>query len=143
MGNSGGVPRSDVIGENMKKQQEFITENQKLLLERQMIMQQLLHERKAAMELARSRETFNWVVAYVTPPSIVLLTNAVKFRNPRLLLLLLPLCLGFGYQLDMAYGTKLSRIRSDAEKLINEKKSSLRLPNGAVTYEEVEFYRSK
>ena len=57
-----------------------------------------------------------------------LITDALLLSMPSIFLL----------QYDMVYGTKLARIRKDAELMIQEQNSLLGLPNGNVTLAEVE-----
>lgn len=130
----------------MKEQQKFMKETQRENMERQMAMQQLMQQRQMAMQLARTREMFYWVASFAGTVGLVLVAGAMKTGNPRLLGPLLPLGFGVGYQYDLVVGNKLKRIRDDAEFLIREQNSSttgqLRLPNGPLTFDEVEEKRA-
>jgi uncharacterized iron-regulated protein len=53
-----------IMGKAMEKNQEFMTENQSIMLERQIQMQNQMRERMMATQIARSREMFTWVGAF-------------------------------------------------------------------------------
>lgn len=52
------------MDDNMQKNQEFMAENQRVMLERQMHMQNQMRERMVAMQIARTREMFAWLVSF-------------------------------------------------------------------------------
>ena len=122
----------------MEAQKEFQMEGQATMLKRQIAMQQLLMQRQMAMQVAKSREMFNWIAAFAGTVSFGLLAGAARTRNPKLLAPLLPMGFGTGYLYDMAHGTKMARIREDAARMIVEQDPMLSLPCGAVTFTEVE-----
>lgn len=132
-----GVILGKAMDENLKKNQEFMTEMNRITVERQIHMQNQMRERMAAMQVAKAREMFMWlgsfygisalamVAGYVRRPQYVLnlkqwlcICRFRKSRRPAVIAPLLPLTFVVGYQADMAYGNKLKRIRSEAESIL-------------------------
>ena len=124
--------------DSMDKQMAFQAKNQRAMLEKQIVMQQLIQQRQMAMQIAKSREMFNWIGAFGATVTVALTAAAAKKKNPVILSPLLPLAFGVGYFYDMAHGSKMRRIRRDGTQMIVEQDSILMMPNGAVTLEEVE-----
>uniref|UniRef100_A0A1X7TSB4 Uncharacterized protein n=1 Tax=Amphimedon queenslandica TaxID=400682 RepID=A0A1X7TSB4_AMPQE len=61
MGSFFTKPMSNVMDENMKKQQEFQLSAQKMQMERQMMMQVQMRNKGVAQQLSMAREAFNWI----------------------------------------------------------------------------------
>jgi hypothetical protein len=68
----------------------------------------------------------------------LLVVGALRRKNPALLGPLLPLSFVFAYQWDLAYGTKMVRIRKEAEKILASEQHLLDLPGGAPTVHEID-----
>lgn len=67
--------------------------------------------RRVALQIARAREMLNWFGTFYAVASVGMLTGFRHTRKPGVLVPLLPLTFIFGYQVDMAYGNKLLRIK--------------------------------
>ena len=52
------------IDDTFQKQQDYMAELQKVMLERNIQMQNEMRERMMAQQLARSREMFQWLVSF-------------------------------------------------------------------------------
>lgn len=116
------------LDDNMAKQQAFMVENQKTMMERNMQMQNYMREMQMAMQIARARDLFHfWAVFY----SIALPMSAAGFRrtrNPAALVPIIPLTFVVGYFGDMAYGTKMKRIVDDADVILKAEQNLLKMP---------------
>jgi len=129
------------MDENMKTQQEFQARTQLLMLERQAAMQQLAMERQLSMQLARAREMFNWVLSVDALVSTGLIVGLIKTRKPALLAPLLGINTATAYQYDLCHGSKMRRIRGDAEHILKHERELITLPNGLITVKDIEKYR--
>ena len=74
-------------------------------------MQNQMRERMAAMQIAKNRELLNWFGSFYLLTAAGMLTGYKKSRRPGILVPLVPLSFIFAYQIDLAYGNKLHRIR--------------------------------
>ena len=52
------------MDDNMKKQQEFMLEMNRIGMERQIQMQNQMRERQAAAQIAKAREMFYWLSTF-------------------------------------------------------------------------------
>jgi len=91
-------------------------------------MQNQMRERMVAMQIARSREMLNWFGSFYALTAIGMFTGYKKSQKPGILVPLLPLSFILAYQIDLAYGSKLHRIRGEAENIINYESELLELP---------------
>ena len=66
---------------------------------------------RVALQIARTRELLNWFGTFYTVAAAGMLTGFHRSRKPGVLVPLLPLTFILGYQIDMAYGNKLMRIK--------------------------------
>ncbi|XP_057299660.1 plasminogen receptor (KT)-like [Hydractinia symbiolongicarpus] len=138
-----GSQMRETMEENFKKNQEFMLATQKMQLGRQMAMQQLMQQRMMAVQLARQREMFNWVAAFTGTTSVVLLLGFMRKKNPAALAPLLPLGFITAYQYDAVYGDKMTRIRADAEYILDEQSNMVEFPRGKLKLEDVEKFRNQ
>ncbi|XP_053322091.1 plasminogen receptor (KT) [Spea bombifrons] len=132
---------SRAVDENMKKQQEFMMMNSQLQLERQILMQNQMRERQMAMQIAWSREFLKYYGTFFTLAAISLTAGAIKSKKPALFVPIVPLGFVFAYQMDMGYGTLVSRMKGEAENIIEKENSLLALPSGLPTFESIEKER--
>ncbi|XP_054764906.2 plasminogen receptor (KT)-like [Lytechinus pictus] len=130
------------MDESFKKNKEFMTEMQVTTVQRQIQMQNKMRERGMAMQLAGSRELFNWLASFYGVVAVAGLAGAAK-GSKAALVPLIPLTFLVGYQWDYCFNTKVERIRNEAECILNEEPSILSLPNGLPTFEDIEAARTK
>ena len=64
---------SKAMDENMKKQQEFMLEMNRIGIERQIQMQNQMRERQAAAMIAKSREMFYWLSTFYLLASVAMI----------------------------------------------------------------------
>ena len=64
---------SKAMDENMKKQQEFMLEMNRIIIERQIQMQNQMRERQAAIMIAKSREMFYWLSTFYVLASVAMI----------------------------------------------------------------------
>ncbi|XP_055009475.1 plasminogen receptor (KT) [Boleophthalmus pectinirostris] len=126
---------------NLQKQQEFMLHNARLQMERQIMMQNQMRERQMAMQIAWSREFLKYFGTFFSVASLGLCVGAIKKRKPVLLGPIVPLGFIFAYQLDMAYGTLVHRMREEAESIMASEGDRLDLPLGIPTFESIEKAR--
>lgn len=127
--------------ENWRKNQEFITEMNKVTLERQIHEQNQIRERLMAMQLARAREILYWFGSFYVIASAGMLAGFKRTLKPGVLAPILPLTFVLAYQADMAYGNKLHRIRLEAENIMQFENDLLELPCGLPTASSVDQSR--
>ena len=68
-----GMFMSKAMDENMKKQQEFMLEMNRIGMERQIQMQNQMRERQAAAMIAKSREMFYWLSTFYVLASVAMI----------------------------------------------------------------------
>ncbi|KAI8773234.1 plasminogen receptor (KT) [Biomphalaria glabrata] len=129
------------MDENLKKNQEFMLKTQQLQLERQLAMQNEIRERQMAAMIAKSRDVFWFYTTFETLFSTGLTLGALRTKRYSLLVPIIPLSFIFAYQWDLAYGSKLTRIREMADRIIDEEHHLLELPHGLPTFSSVEAAR--
>ncbi|XP_047115207.1 plasminogen receptor (KT) [Schistocerca piceifrons] len=115
---------------NLKRNQEFMTEMNKVAVERNIHMQNFMRERQMAMQIARAREQLYWFGSFYILATMGMVAGYRRSRKSGVLAPLLPLTFVLAYQADMAYGSKLHRIRSEAEMIMNHEADLLDLPCG-------------
>ncbi|XP_027490905.1 plasminogen receptor (KT) isoform X2 [Corapipo altera] len=98
---------SKAMNDSLKGQQEFM----RLQLERQLVLQNLMRERQAAMQIASTREFLKYFGTFFGLSAVVLTAGAMKKKNPAFLMPVVPLGFVFAYNCDMGYGTLLQRVK--------------------------------
>lgn len=136
-----GILASKVMDQNLKKQQEFMLHNARIQMERQILMQNEMRERQMAMQIAWSREFLKYFGGFFGLAAVGLTTGAMKRRKPSLFALLVPLSFIMAYQVDMAYGSFIHRMREEAESIMVAEADRLNLPHGPPTFESIEKAR--
>ncbi|XP_078319727.1 plasminogen receptor (KT)-like [Crassostrea virginica] len=131
------------MDENLKKNQEFMLKVNQLTLERQIQMQNQMRERQMAMMVARSRDMFQWFGAFCGTYAFVAIAANLKGKNKAIMGPLLPLTFILGYQYDLAYGSKMDRMRKEADRVLDTESSLLDMPHGLPTFADIENGRQK
>lgn len=131
------------MDENLKKNQEFMLTSQRAQLERQMAMQNSLREQQMAIQLARGRDLFHWWAAFFAVAATGSLAGFRKTKKPVTLVPLLPLTFIVGYLGDMAYGSKLERIKAEAGRILESEMQLLDLPRPLPTIEDLDRQRDE
>ncbi|XP_039506193.1 plasminogen receptor (KT) isoform X4 [Pimephales promelas] len=80
-------------------------------MERQMLMQNEMRERQTAMQIAWSREFLKYFSSFYGLTALGLIVGAVRQRRAVLLAPVVPLSFILAYQMDMAYGSLIHRMR--------------------------------
>ncbi|XP_066502131.1 plasminogen receptor (KT) isoform X2 [Hoplias malabaricus] len=111
------------------------------MMERQILMQNEMRERQMAMQIAWSREFIKYYGTFFGLAALGLTVGAVKRRKPGLFVPVVPLSMILAYQLDMAYGTLIHRMRDEAESIMVSEADRLSLPHGTPTFEGIEKVR--
>lgn len=124
----GGVASS--ISSGMRSTME---ETQETMLKRQIELNACqIRERQMAMNLARQRDLTNWIGGFYAI-AVPLMVKAARSGTRAAAAPILPLTFILGYNLDMAYGNKMDRIRTTAEEILRdpvERATLLGLPLG-------------
>ncbi|KAK4300149.1 hypothetical protein Pmani_017552 [Petrolisthes manimaculis] len=119
--------------ETTRKNQEFMLETQRVQLERQIHMQNEMREKMMSMQVARSRELLYWFGSFYIVAALGMITGFRRSKKPGTLVPLLPLSFILAYQADMAYGSKLNRIKLEAENILVFERDLVSLPMGVPT----------
>ncbi|KAK6180035.1 hypothetical protein SNE40_012256 [Patella caerulea] len=138
-----GMFISKTMDDNMKKQQEFMIQNQIVMMERQIQMQNQMRERQMAMQLGRSRDLFLWYSSFYTVAFVGLLAGFRKNKSPGMIVPLVPLTFILAYQYDMSYGSKMHRIRAEADRILDMEANLIDLPHGLPAFSAIEAARLK
>ncbi|KAG9335828.1 hypothetical protein JZ751_003660 [Albula glossodonta] len=136
-----GFMLSKSMDQNFRKQQEFMALNSRLQLERQIQMQNQMRERQMAMQIAWSREFLKYYGTFFGLATLGLTAGALRRKRPGLFAPVVPLSFILAYQLDLAYGTLMQRIKGEAEEIMAVERDLLELPNGTPTFESIEKAR--
>ncbi|KAK3594567.1 hypothetical protein CHS0354_006256, partial [Potamilus streckersoni] len=131
------------MDENMKKQQDFMLKTGQMTLERQIQMQNLMRERQMAMTIARARDIFVWFGSFYATSAVLMLTGFAKKKNPGMIAPLIPLTFILGYQFDLAYGSKIKRLKAEADRIIDIEPELLDMPHGLPSFSDIERERMK
>ncbi|XP_029920654.1 plasminogen receptor (KT) [Myripristis murdjan] len=136
-----GFLLSKSMDANLKKQQEFMLVNSRLQMERQILMQNQMRERQMAMQIAWSREFLKYFGTFFALATMGLTVGAIKKKKPGLFAPVVPLSFVLAYQMDMAYGTLIYRMRGEAESIMVTEHDRLLLPHGTPTFDSIEKAR--
>jgi len=129
------------MDENLAKNQKFMLEAQRMQVERQMEMQNYMREQMMAAQIARGRDIFHYFAAFYGLTFLGSTANYLKTKNKTAILPLVPLTFIFVYQLDGAYGPKMSRIRNEAARILEAEKDLLYAPAPLPSIEELDRRR--
>uniref|UniRef100_A0A7S1GF16 Plasminogen receptor (KT) n=1 Tax=Bicosoecida sp. CB-2014 TaxID=1486930 RepID=A0A7S1GF16_9STRA len=121
----------------MEKMQDNMAKQQATMFARQVTMQRIAMERQMSMQIARSRDMVHFFGSFYGLAAVGLIHRARATGNRALVAPLLPLTFVLAYQLDAAYGTKIPRIRAEAEQILRDEYSLVQLPAGPIVPEHV------
>ena len=128
----------NIVGSALEKQQEKAITAQKVMLSRQIEMQQTMRERMMAVQVAGARDMFMFyggAMALIFP---LLIIGSIKKKNPALLGPIIPFSFILAYQYDWAYYTKADRIMKEADHILQHEKHYLYFPGGELTVETID-----
>ncbi|XP_033636495.1 plasminogen receptor (KT)-like [Asterias rubens] len=128
-----GSMMAKAMDESFQKNKSFMMESQVMVMERQLQMQNQMREKMMAMQLSGAREMFNWFASFYGVAFVGCLAGFLKSKNPTAIAPLVPLSFVLGYQYDYTHGTKVMRIREDAEKILKNERDMLSIPLGMPT----------
>jgi len=118
------------MADSAARNQEFMLETQRVALERQIHLQNEMREKLLASQIARSREMLYWFGAFYVVSAAGMLVGYSRARKPGTLVPLVPLSFLLGYQIDLCYGSKLARIKMEAENILTWEREAVALPGG-------------
>lgn len=129
--------------ENFRKNQEFTIEMQRVQLERYIQMHNQWRERQMAFQVAKERELLYWFGSFYVVTAIGLIARYRKTKNVVTLSPLLPLSFMLAYQADLAYGSKIHRLRGEAENIMEYEAQVLHVPCGMPTVQTLDQARQR
>ena len=91
--------------------------------------------------VAKSREMFAWLGTFYCCAVIAGVTVFRKTGKPGAIAPLLPLTFVTGYHGDMAYGTKMNRIKNEAENILMFERDLIEMPSGLPTISSLDMGR--
>ncbi|XP_065904138.1 plasminogen receptor (KT)-like [Dysidea avara] len=133
----------ETMEENFKKQQEFQLNTQRLVMERQIQVQMLMREKMISQQLGGSRDMCYWFGSFYVTAAAGMLGGFARTRHVAIILPIVPLSFIMAYQLDLAFGNKMERIVAEADEILKNEPSLLKLPGGTLTFDNVEAARKK
>lgn len=116
---------------------------QRIQLERQIQMMNQMRERQMAMQVAKTRELFYWFGSFYVLAAVGLIARYRKTKSGVVLAPLLPLSFIVTYQADLAYGSKLTRIKAEAENIMEYEAQLLHMPCGVPTAQGIDQARQR
>lgn len=131
------------MNEAARKNQDFMVETQRVQLERQIHMQNEMREKMMSMQIARSRELLYWFGSFYIVAAIGMITGFRRTRKPGTLVPLLPLSFILAYQADLSYGSKLNRIKMEAENILMFERDLVSMPMGVPTPSTIDEARER
>jgi len=126
------------MDDNFKKNQEFMREMQAVTVQRQIQMQNQIRERMAATQIAMARERLAWLGSFYIIATLGMVKMYRKTRKASSLVAFVPLSFLVGYQADLAYGTKLNRVKIEAENILMYERDLIEMPAGLPTLESLD-----
>jgi len=129
--------------DNFKKQQDFMLEMNRITLERQIQMQNQMRERMVAQQIAGAREMFLWLGSFYVLAGTGMIMGFARTKKPAAIVPLLPLTFLVGYQADLAYGSKVNRIRAEAENILQYERDLTDMPGGLPSLSSIDAGRIK
>merc|ERR1719336_1200412 len=112
-------------------------------MERQIQMQDQMRERMAAQQIAKARELFLWFGSFYAVAGGAMLAAFARTKKPTAIAPLLPLTFLVGYQADLAYGSKVNRIKAEAENILQYERDLTDCPAGLPSLSSIDAGRLK
>lgn len=129
--------------ENLNKNQQFMLEINRITLERQIQMQDQMRERMVAMQVAKARDMFYWFGSFYILAGTAMVLGFSRSKKPAAIAPLLPLTFVVAYQADLAYGSKLTRIKSESENILMYERELVEIPAGLPSLASIDAGRLK
>ncbi|XP_031632804.1 plasminogen receptor (KT) [Contarinia nasturtii] len=124
-----------------QKNQDHISEMNRIKMERWIQMHYQIKERERALEISKSRELFYWIGAFYNVSLIGLFYRYKITKRTTNLMAIVPLTFVLGYYGDLAYGSKLHRIRAEADMIMQNESELLEWPCGLPTVSSIDQAR--
>ncbi|KAM7347270.1 plasminogen receptor (KT) isoform 1-T4 [Cochliomyia hominivorax] len=106
---------------------------QELKMERWIQMHYQIKEREQATQIARDREFFYWLSGFYITSLFGCISFYQRTRRPVTLVPMIPLSFVMGYYADLAYGSKIHRIKAEANMIMEYEPELLHWPGGLPT----------
>lgn len=100
-----------------------------------------IKERELALNISKSRELLYWLGAFYGITTLGLLNKFKTTQRPGVLAPLIPLTFVIGYYGDLAYGSKVHRIRAEADMIMQHEMDLLEWPGGLPTVSSIDQAR--
>lgn len=137
----GNIFGSRSMEENFKKNQDFITEMNKIKTERHIQMHNQLRERDLATKIAHDREFVLWLGTFYLVSIPYFLLGWRRTGHSGFLAPVIPLSFLLAYEIDQGYGNKIDRVRQEAEMIMQFESDLLELPCGLPTASSIDQAR--
>lgn len=98
-------------------------------MERWIQMHYQIKEREEAIQIARNRELFYWISGFYLTSMFGCISVYQRTRRPISLLPMVPLSFVMGYYADLAYGSKIHRIKGNYEMRRRRNRTKKPIPN--------------
>merc|ERR1719436_1993261 len=84
---------------------------------------------------------FYWWATFYVVASFAMIRGYRKTKTPAALAPVLPLTFVLDYQADLAYGTKMNRIKAEAENILMFERDLIEIPSGLPTVSSLDVGR--
>merc|ERR1712154_96836 len=92
-------------------------------------------------QVAGAREMFLWLGSFYALAGGAMLAGFVRTKKPAAIAPLLPLTFIVGYQADLAYGSKVNRIKAEAENIMQYERDLIEIPSGLPSLSSIDAAR--
>merc|ERR1739844_187545 len=104
-------------------------------------MQNQMRERMVASQVAGAREMFLWLGGFYVIAGSGMIAGFARTKKPAAIVPLLPLTFIVGYQADLAYGSKVNRIKAEAENIMQYERDLIEIPSGLPSLSSIDAAR--
>ncbi|KAJ6640605.1 Plasminogen receptor (KT) [Pseudolycoriella hygida] len=111
-------------------------------MERWIQMHYQIKERELALEISRSRELFFWLGSFYAVTLMGIVSRYRTTRRSGVLAPVIPLSFILAYYADLAYGSKIYRIRAEADMIMQHESDLLAWPRGLPTVSSIDQART-
>ncbi|CAB54222.1 plasminogen receptor (KT) [Caenorhabditis elegans] len=108
-------------------------------LENQLIAENLKWAQQRAVDLLKVRDQLQWEVLAAATTTVVLLAAGSIYKRKDVIIPIVPLIMGCGYQYDVAHGDNRQLVRETAVELLKTPEELHMLP--AITLRDIDEFR--
>uniref|UniRef100_T1GWL2 Plasminogen receptor (KT) n=1 Tax=Megaselia scalaris TaxID=36166 RepID=T1GWL2_MEGSC len=113
------------------------------MMERWIQMHYQIKSRERALEISKNRELFYWVSSFYMVSFVGSLLRYQRLKQTNIFTPMIPLTFVTAYFADLAYGSKLHRIKAEADMIMQHEDELLDWPGGLPTVASIDEARTE